>query len=308
MLKVIHIYIYHVLITLSVCLSVCSEAMSDDDEDLISQEDLQEDPLVFMLPLLTDTISNDSSEQTDDELEELYTLPPCSSSQIQNVLLLVMFGGNVLQPDLGHNDIDLQTIKNTFDEVYLTHYNNGVNRVIMRFIACPNVTASVYDTLSSIRPTSQSCPTFPLTALPLMATEQPTYSQKLDELIQLSDKVYCDFLNSEDGIGFKGQVCLLTDCIGSLMVYDILTRPPIPSHTPLSVVTPPSIGLSRSESVPSVSRSVSNVPNVFNVSPGPEVRSDSSCFLFRVSKVFSFGSSLGLVLSLRKLKGRLAYK
>lgn len=36
--------------------------------------------------------------------------------------------------------------------------------------------------------------------------------------------IFADFLRSEEGKGFTGQVCLVADSIGSILAYDALCR------------------------------------------------------------------------------------
>ena len=44
-------------------------------------------------------------------------------------------------------------------------------------------------------------------------------------MIGSANKVYNEFLQSEDGMGFCGQVSLVGDSVGSILAYDALCRP-----------------------------------------------------------------------------------
>ena len=60
--------------------------------------------------------------------------------------------------------------------------------------------------------------------IPVLAASSPDYQQNVSQLINLANKEYQDFLQSEEGFGFSGQVCLLADSVGSLLAYDALCR------------------------------------------------------------------------------------
>ena len=48
---------------------------------------------------------------------------------------------------------------------------------------------------------------FPISAVPLMTTQSPEYQDSLVTVANRANKVYRDFLLSDDGNGFNGQVC-----------------------------------------------------------------------------------------------------
>ena len=51
------------------------------------------------------------------------------------------------------------------------------------------------------------------------------YINSLNTVIGSANKVYNEFLQSEDGMGFCGQVSLVGDSVGSILAYDALCRP-----------------------------------------------------------------------------------
>ncbi|KAH9515200.1 hypothetical protein Btru_019493 [Bulinus truncatus] len=63
----------------------------------------------------------------------------------------------------------------------------------------------------------------PLGAVPVLATASSEYQEQVNVMVTAANKVYHDFLKSEDGIGFSGQICFLADATGSLLAYDALT-------------------------------------------------------------------------------------
>ena len=65
----------------------------------------------------------------------------------------------------------------------------------------------------------------PIGTIPLFASSSPDYVNSLNHVIHAANKVYSDFLQSEDGMGFCGQVSLVGDSVGSILAYDALCRP-----------------------------------------------------------------------------------
>jgi hypothetical protein len=64
----------------------------------------------------------------------------------------------------------------------------------------------------------------PVGTIPLFATSSPEYEANLNKVIVSSNQVYHDFLRSDEGYGFCGQICLVGDSVGSILAYDALCR------------------------------------------------------------------------------------
>ena len=64
----------------------------------------------------------------------------------------------------------------------------------------------------------------PVGTIPLFATSSPEYETNLNKVITSANQVYHDFLKSDEGYGFCGQVCLVGDSVGSILGYDALCR------------------------------------------------------------------------------------
>ena len=64
----------------------------------------------------------------------------------------------------------------------------------------------------------------PIGTIPLFATSSPEYFHSINKMIQSANKVFNDFLLSEDGQGFCGQVCMVGDSVGAILAYDALCR------------------------------------------------------------------------------------
>ena len=64
----------------------------------------------------------------------------------------------------------------------------------------------------------------PVGAIPLFATSSPDYEANVNKLIASTNQVYSEFINSDDGFGFCGQICLVGDSVGSILAYDAICR------------------------------------------------------------------------------------
>ncbi|GCB69331.1 hypothetical protein scyTo_0008365, partial [Scyliorhinus torazame] len=62
----------------------------------------------------------------------------------------------------------------------------------------------------------------PLAALPLLAISSPQYQDAVATVISKANQIYSEFLKSEDGLGFDGQVCLIGDSVGGILGFDAL--------------------------------------------------------------------------------------
>lgn len=57
----------------------------------------------------------------------------------------------------------------------------------------------------------------------LFATSSPAeYALAVGKFVSEANRIYQEFLNSEEGRGFCGQVCLVGDSVGSVLAYDAL--------------------------------------------------------------------------------------
>jgi hypothetical protein len=54
-------------------------------------------------------------------------------------------------------------------------------------------------------------------------TSSPEYSEALSRVIIKANAVYHEFLKSEEGVGFTGQVSVIGDSAGSIFAYDALS-------------------------------------------------------------------------------------
>ncbi|XP_045582036.1 protein retinal degeneration B isoform X7 [Procambarus clarkii] len=263
---------------------------------------------------------------------------PCSTT----VLLLVIHAGSVLDPtsDVTNKRSDVTTFRGALESVMRQHYPQMVGHVAIRLVAAPAVCSDALNILSSLSPygldSSPVCgevsggDSVPVGAVPLLATTVQEYDEAVTRTINATNAAYHEFLRSEEGQNFNGQVCIIGDSIGGVLAYDVLCRAyeqhKFGSNSNIPEGEPPSPGEEIGENVRVYRKSISSdgayhteLPHCRSVSdsdyhytrhlsaPFPRRRSSSSsdyshCKLeFEVTDFFMFGCPLALVLVYRKM-------
>ncbi|XP_029833726.2 protein retinal degeneration B isoform X2 [Ixodes scapularis] len=160
--------------------------------------------------------------------------PCCATS----VLLLVLHGGNVLDGGSeGSKGPDLSTFRASLEGAVRQHYPAMLGRLALRLVPCPAPCAEALAVLSNLSPYSfQASPcaldgstfrhqdSIPLGALPLFGVSSPEYPELVAKTVCAANQVYHDFLKSEQGHGFTGQVSLIGDSLGAILGFDALCR------------------------------------------------------------------------------------
>uniref|UniRef100_A0A669F868 Membrane-associated phosphatidylinositol transfer protein 3 n=1 Tax=Oreochromis niloticus TaxID=8128 RepID=A0A669F868_ORENI len=149
-----------------------------------------------------------------------------------HVLILVVHGGNILDTAGGDPSTkagDVATLASVLDKVTRAHFQAAAEHVMIKLVPCPAVCAEAFSLVSNLNPYSydESCVSssvdhLPLAALPLLAIVSPRYQDAVATVIDRANQVYRSFLQSEDGQGFSGQVCLMGDCVGGVLCFDAL--------------------------------------------------------------------------------------
>ncbi|XP_029018039.1 membrane-associated phosphatidylinositol transfer protein 2-like isoform X6 [Betta splendens] len=149
-----------------------------------------------------------------------------------HVLILVLHGGNILDTgggDQNSKQADVNTISTAFETVMRVHYPAALGRIAIRLVPCPAICAEAFSLVSKLSPysydegcLSSSQDHIPLAALPLLATSAPQYQEAIATVIVRANQVYSDFIKSQDGATFSGQVCLIGDCVGGILGFDAL--------------------------------------------------------------------------------------
>lgn len=145
-----------------------------------------------------------------------------SATCATSVLLLVLHAGNVLDAGTegaGPKGADLATFKGALEGALRQHYPSMLGRIALRLVACPAPCAEALAVLSNLSPYSfQASPSavdgsafrhqdsIPLGALPLFAVSSPEYPDMVAKVVCTANQAYHDFLKSEQGQGFTGQV------------------------------------------------------------------------------------------------------
>ncbi|XP_029083352.1 membrane-associated phosphatidylinositol transfer protein 2 isoform X2 [Monodon monoceros] len=162
----------------------------------------------------------------EDEVSPPLAVPP---SKI-HVLLLLLHGGTILDTgagDPGSKQGDTNTIATVFDTVMRVHYPSALGHLAIRLVPCPPICSAAFALVSDLSPyshdegcLSSSQDHIPLAALPLLATSSPHYQEAVATVIQRANLAYGDFIKSQEGVTFNGQVCLIGDCVGGLLAFD----------------------------------------------------------------------------------------
>ncbi|UYV77743.1 PITPNM2, partial [Cordylochernes scorpioides] len=159
---------------------------------------------------------------------------PCPTT----VLICVIHAGSVLEPSAAdpNKASDLTTFRTAFEGVMRHHYPAMLGHVAFRLIPAPALCSEALAVLSSLSPysfqtspsamdgLSRSFDSIPVGALPLFGVSSPEYHECVARMVCCLNQTYQDFLHTEEGCGFSGQVVLVADSVGSLLAYDVLSR------------------------------------------------------------------------------------
>ncbi|XP_062999827.1 membrane-associated phosphatidylinositol transfer protein 2 isoform X2 [Elgaria multicarinata webbii] len=231
---------------------------SSEDEFFDAHEGLSESEEVFPKEItkwssndLMDKIETPESEEAPDDpclgsaaeynvgssverlgLMEDVALAPLVQPSKTHVLLLVLHGGNILDTGSGDQSSkqgDVNTIAVAFDAVIRVHYPAALGRIAVKLVPCPAICSEAFSLVSNLSPysydegcLSNSQDHIPLAALPLLATSSPQYQEAVSTVILRANQVYSEFLKSQEGASFSGQVCLVGDCVGGILGFDAL--------------------------------------------------------------------------------------
>ncbi|XP_055650482.1 membrane-associated phosphatidylinositol transfer protein 2 isoform X10 [Falco peregrinus] len=231
---------------------------SSDDEFFDAHEDLSDNEEMFPKEI-TKWSSNDlmdkiETPECDDVQGDLYhetsaeyhvgssverlsiiedeSVQPLMQPSKIHVLLLVLHGGNILDSGSGDQSSkqgDVNTITTVFDTVMRVHYPAALGHIAIRLVPCPAICSEAFSLVSSLSPysydegcLSNSQDHIPLAALPLLATSSPQYQEAVATVIVRANQAYSEFIKSQEGMSFNGQVCLVGDCVGGILGFDAL--------------------------------------------------------------------------------------
>ena len=253
------------------------------------------------------------------------TFPPTMKSPVRNsscpttILLLVFHGGNVLDNsgDIDSKNADLETFKGVLDSVVRQHYASMASRIALRLVPCPPISQDALHVFSKLCPYSfdvSPCTVdgtppvthdaVPLGALPLFAASYPDYWEQARTVIHSANCVYREFLASDEGKDFTGQVTGVADPLGSMLLLDALSSPlyqamEINSEPP-GHVSPAKL---HSRTPPSTAPASTGKRTMDDSKSSVMAPADTllPLFDFDLADVFLLGSPVPLVIAFRKI-------
>ncbi|XP_028400349.1 protein retinal degeneration B-like isoform X2 [Dendronephthya gigantea] len=213
---------------------------SDTDDEFFDAED------TFNSDSSGGSMESLDSDNPQDTRESRFKKPPVhktvsgsstssSSTCRTTILMLIVHGGNPLEPtsDIKSKENDCERLKREFQNVMQNHYKEGLGRIAFRLVECPHVYKDVLPALKDIIPQmtderegDQCQPSFnfPVSSLSILAACSSGYSEMIDATITRANTVYREFLNSDAGAGFIGEVCIVGDCVGALLAYEAMCQ------------------------------------------------------------------------------------
>lgn len=199
-----------------------------------------------MQQVQSDLLSQNKAKNDDASLSESPSNSPTHQSGCPiSTLIIILHGGSLL--DVIHESntklLDITTFRTTMDSIIQQHYSHLIGRIAIRYINCPPVCLESLLALSSLSPcgvqsspssngdaTSHTFDSIPFSALPLFAVSSYEYHENVYSVISQCNKLYLEFLKSDDGKGFSGKVCLIGDSVGSIVGFDALCNGTSPNN------------------------------------------------------------------------------
>ncbi|KAF2905240.1 hypothetical protein ILUMI_00964 [Ignelater luminosus] len=237
---------------------------------------------------------------------------PCTTT----VLILVMHAGSVLDAnvDVTAKKSDVTTFRGAFESVMRQHYPTLVGHIAIKVVSCPSICTESLGILSSlspysfdVSPSSIDVPSvthdsIPIGAIPLLASSNSEYQEAVSRTISGANIVYQEFLKTEEGMGFTGQVCIVADSVGSILTYDALCRPSRyhSRHGSENSILDTDIVVHKDDVQVNESGHLT-APSPRRRSSSTSEQTNQTKFEFEVSDLFMFGSPLALVLAYRKI-------
>lgn len=140
----------------------------------------------------------------------------------------------------------------------------------------------------------------PIGAIPLLTTCSPDFQDSINKTVANANAAYADFLKSEEGKGFNGQVAIIGDSMGTVLAHDAICRRSHNRH-----------GSEASNLDEDICHGFLIDPELdatkLLTAPSPRRRSSSTSdsrlpkFDFEVRDFFMFGSPLAIILAARRL-------
>ncbi|OWR54650.1 protein retinal degeneration B [Danaus plexippus] len=298
--------------------SMCS--LDEGDIDISpTQGDLNQEDSIFN-PTFLKRVTSERGSRRLTSLQSHQSIDGCPDTPVHSscpttVLILVFHAGSVLDAnvDMTAKKSDVTTFKGAFESVMRQHYPTLVGHITIKLVSCPSLCTEALGVLSTLSPYSFDCSPstvdspsltndlIPIGAIPLIATSSPEYHEYVTKTITAANVVYNDFIKSDDGKGFNGQVCIVGDSMGSILAYDALCRTLQyqSRHDSENSILDTEITIRNEPSEHYLNKSHLQAPTPRRRS---STASDNQTKLeFEVSDFFTFGSPLSLILASRKI-------
>ncbi|XP_055296893.1 protein retinal degeneration B isoform X2 [Sitodiplosis mosellana] len=295
------------------------ELLPEEDDSPSAGQKKSADDSIFSHTYLQRVASERNSRRptlgTSSSMDRNHDSPPSSPGHScpTSVLALVFHAGSCLDAstDRTAKKSDVTTFRGASESVMRQHYPSLVGHLVIKLVCCPPVCTDALGILSSLSPFSfDASPSamselpnltdVPIGAIPLLTTCTPDFQDAINKTVASANIVYNEFLRSEEGKGFNGQIAIIGDSMGAILAHDALCRV---SHT--------RHGSEASNLDEEVYHGLLTDPELdatkLLTAPAPRRRSSSTSdsrlprFEFEVGDFFMFGSPLAIVLAARRL-------
>ncbi|CAD5215318.1 unnamed protein product [Bursaphelenchus okinawaensis] len=157
--------------------------------------------------------------------------PPHTPRPDNSSLLILVFHGDIYpESPADSKTTDATTLKSTLDTLITSHYPQLKGRVHVQRVTCGQELCQTVLSLNGI------CPSFgsfhPSLAL-LLASSQQAFFEAVNGTILRANQAIEDFYHSEAGANFNGEIFMIGDCIGGILMYEALIKQSKP-HLPIS--------------------------------------------------------------------------
>uniref|UniRef100_H2Y8N8 DDHD domain-containing protein n=1 Tax=Ciona savignyi TaxID=51511 RepID=H2Y8N8_CIOSA len=153
----------------------------------------------------------------------------CQESKKHNwiceVWVAIICGNESLEikNQLNHKS-DVHTLQSTLEAVMKSYYKSVYGRLAVRLVSCPAICTEAYHLLQRSVSVVYDLyyHTISSAMLSIFGTSSPKYMDTIRLLACSCNFVYNNFILSSEGKGFNGQVCIISDTMGSVLAYDLL--------------------------------------------------------------------------------------
>ncbi|XP_073982579.1 retinal degeneration B isoform X1 [Rhodnius prolixus] len=285
------------------------ELLTEEDTETTARVPLEtRDDSIFSQRYLKSTVAERGVS-----IDTVYSGSPTPSTPSQgkgssiSLLILILHAGSVLDAnvELTAKKSDTTTFRGGLEAVMRSHYTSMIGHIAVRLVSCPPLCAESLGILSGLSPYSFDVSpsindalhvthdSVPLGAIPLLATCTPEYIEIVTKTIQSANLTFNEFVRSDEGRGFTGQVVIIGDSMGSVLGFDALCRSGEKQDNEQgndNYIELSSDGKHLSAPIPRRRSSTSSEQS------GSLPKLD-----FEVNDFFMFGSPLALVLAYRKI-------